>query len=86
MGHDDDVFYSRLHGDDYDDGYDEYGRPVGPSPLGKLTVLVMMDDQVVDVMRRGVRKRLRVRGARAGPKPEPVEVAPPSAGAASPRA
>ena len=79
MGHDDDVFYSRLHGDDYDDGYDEYGRPVGPSPLGKLTVLVMMDDQVVDVMRRAVQgSGYECAALDLGRGiPEPVEVAPP---------
>ena len=66
MGRDDEVFYGRLHGGDYgdysdgdydadNDRYDENGRCVGPGTLGKLTVLVMMDDQVVDVMKRAVR-------------------------------
>jgi hypothetical protein len=79
MGYDDDVFYSRLHGDDHDDGYDEYGRPVGPSPLGQLTVLVMMDDQVVDVMQRAVQgSGYECAALDLGRgNPEPVEVAPP---------
>lgn len=79
MGYDDDVFYSRLHSDDYDDGYDQYGRPVGPSPLGKLTVLVMMDDQVVDVMQRPVQgSGYECAALELGRgKPEPVRVTPP---------
>jgi hypothetical protein len=81
-GYDDEVFYGRLQGDDYDDyddRYDEYGRSVGPSRLGKLTVLVMMDDQVVDVLQRSVQgSGYECAALELGRgKPEPVEVPPP---------
>jgi hypothetical protein len=83
MGHDDEVFYGRLHSghdDDFDDdGWDEYGRRVGPSTLGKLTVLVMMDDQVVDVLQRAVQgSGYECAALELGRgKPEPAKVAPP---------
>ncbi|MDF2144533.1 hypothetical protein [Knoellia sp. p5-6-4] len=87
MGHDDEVFYGRLHGGDYDDRYDaeyddscdEYGRRVGTSTLGRMTVLVMMDDQVVDVMQRSVQgSGYECAALELGRgRPEPVEVAPP---------
>jgi hypothetical protein len=83
MGHDDEAFYGRLHAGDYDDyhddDFDEYGRRVGPSTLGKLTVLVMMDDQVVDVMQRAVQgSGYECAALDLGRgKPEPVEVVPP---------
>lgn len=82
MGLDDEMFYDRLHGDGYDevaDRYDEYGRRPGSSTLGKLTVLVMMDDQVVDVMQRAVQgSGYECAALELGRgKPEPVVVPPP---------
>ena len=89
MGHEEEAFYGLLHRgdpddryddyDDHDDRYDEYGRPVGPSRLGKLTVLVMMDDQVVDVLQRSAQgSGYECAALELGRgKPEPVEVPPP---------
>jgi hypothetical protein len=83
MAHDDEAFYGRLHDGGYDDEYgddfDEYGRRTGPSTLGRLTVLVMMDDQVVDVMQRAVQgSGYECAALEMGRgKPEPVVLPPP---------
>jgi len=79
MGYDDDRLFRDVY-DDQDDDFDEYGRRVGPSTLGKLTVLVMMDDQVVDVMRRpvqGTGYECAALELGRGKPAEPVRVTPP---------
>jgi hypothetical protein len=86
MGYEEEAFYDRLRSDDpdgqyddYDDRFDQYGRSVGPSRLGKLTVLVMMDDQVVDVLQRSVQgSGYECAALELGRgRPEPVVVPPP---------
>lgn len=86
MGYEEEAFYDRLRSDDpddqyddHDDRFDQYGRSVGPSRLGKLTVLVMMDDQVVDVLQRSVQgSGYECAALELGRgRPEPVMVPPP---------
>lgn len=86
MGYEEEAFYDRLRSDDpddqyddHDDRFDQYGRSVGPSRLGKLTVLVMMDDQVVDVLQRSVQgSGYECAALELGRgRPEPVVVPPP---------